>query len=97
MAAEDCIKGFLIGSLIGAALGILYAPKSGRETREEIGRTTRDLLEKAKTQYEEKRRKIEELAAREKELLVENKKRPKKAVEAGVEAFREGKTELPPA
>ncbi len=97
MAAEDCIKGFLIGSLIGAALGILYAPKSGRETREEIGRTTRDLLEKAKTQYEEKRRKIEELAAREKELLVENKKRLKKAVEAGVEAFREGKTELPPA
>jgi len=96
MAAEDCIKGFLIGSLIGAALGILYAPKSGRETREEIGRTTRDLLEKAKTQYEEKRRKIEELAAREKELLVENKKRLKKAVEAGVEAFREGKTELPP-
>ena len=97
MAAEDCIKGFLIGSLIGAALGILYAPKSGRETREEIGRTTRDLLEKAKTQYEEKRRKIEELAAREKELLVENKKRLKKAVEAGVDAFREGKTELPPA
>jgi gas vesicle protein len=97
MAAEDCIKGFLIGSLIGAALGILYAPKSGRETREEIGRTTRDLLEKAKAQYEEKRRKIEELAVREKELLVENKKRLKKAVEAGVETFREGKTELPPA
>ena len=97
MAAEDCIKGFLIGSLIGAALGILYAPKSGRETREEISRTTRDLLEKTKAQYEEKRRKIEELAAREKELLVENKKRLKKAVEAGVEAFREGKTELPPA
>ncbi len=97
MAAEDCIKGFLIGSLIGAALGILYAPKSGRETREEIGRTTRDLLEKAKAQYEEKRRKIEELATREKELLMENKKRLKKAVETGVEAFREGKTELPPA
>ncbi|MDX9821514.1 MAG: YtxH domain-containing protein [Syntrophales bacterium] len=97
MAAEDCIKGFLIGSLIGAALGILYAPRSGRETREEIGRTTHDLLEKAKTQYEEKRRKIEELAAREKELLMENKKRLKKAVETGVEAFREGKAELPPA
>ena len=91
MAAEDYIKGFLIGGLIGAALGILYAPKSGKETREEICRTTQDLLDKAKAQYEDKRRKIEELANREKELLAESKRRLKKAVDAGVEAYKEEK------
>ncbi|HOG16432.1 MAG TPA: YtxH domain-containing protein [Syntrophales bacterium] len=91
MAAEDYIKGFLIGGLIGAALGILYAPKSGKETREEICRTTQDLLDKAKAQYEDKRRKVEELANREKELLAESKRRLKKAVDAGVEALRQEK------
>ncbi|TFH01737.1 MAG: YtxH domain-containing protein [Calditrichales bacterium] len=30
-------KGFLFGGIIGAAVGILLAPKSGRETREELG------------------------------------------------------------
>jgi gas vesicle protein len=94
MPTEDCIKGFLIGGLIGAALGILYAPKSGKETREEISRTTQDLLEKAKAEYEDKRRKIEELATREKEIFSENKKRLKRAVEAGVDAYREGKADL---
>ncbi len=94
MATEDCIKGFLIGGLIGAALGILYAPKSGKDTREEICRTTQDLLEKAKAQYEDTRRKIEDLASREKEVLAENKKKLKKAVEAGVDAYREAKADL---
>jgi gas vesicle protein len=27
---------FVLGSLVGAALGVLYAPKSGRETRSNI-------------------------------------------------------------
>jgi gas vesicle protein len=94
MATEDYIKGFLIGGLIGAALGILYAPKSGKDTREEICRTTQDLLEKAKAQYEDTRRKIEDLASREKEVLAENKKKLKKAVEAGVDAYREAKADL---
>jgi gas vesicle protein len=32
---------FLIGGLIGAAIAILYAPQSGRETREDISRAAR--------------------------------------------------------
>jgi gas vesicle protein len=50
MAADDCIKGLLVGGLIGAVLGILYAPRSGRETREDILNSTEELLEKAKCQ-----------------------------------------------
>jgi gas vesicle protein len=48
----DLIMGLLIGGLIGAVLGVLYAPKSGKETREDIGRTADDLLSRAKDEYE---------------------------------------------
>lgn len=48
----DLVKGLVVGGLIGAAIGILFAPKSGRETREELSRKTDELLEKAKQEYE---------------------------------------------
>jgi len=118
---SEFLKGLLIGGLAGAILGILYAPKSGRETREEIGRKTEDLLAKAKEDYEKalekskktyetalKRLRDLELAAKEKidhlegeaveiaelgkEVLQDGKSRFKRALDAGVEAFKEEKT-----
>lgn len=50
---EGFIKGILIGGLIGAAIGILYAPKSGKETREDICRKSEELMTKAKEEYEQ--------------------------------------------
>lgn len=117
----DFLKGLVIGGLVGAVIGILYAPKSGKETREEIGKKAEELLAKAKEEYEQtleksrktyetavsRLKKIEE-AAREKvgELeakagemvdkgkvsLEDNKSRLKKAIDAGVEAFKEEKS-----
>ena len=34
---------FLIGGVIGAAVAILYAPQSGRQTRKDIARTARKV------------------------------------------------------
>jgi len=62
MAADDGVRGLIIGGLIGAALGVLYAPKSGKETREEISHSAEELLKKTKAQYEEVCKKIEKLA-----------------------------------
>ena len=119
--AGDFLKPKFIGGLVGAVIGILYAPKSGKETREEIGKKAEELLAKAKEEYEqalEKSRKTYETAvsrlkkieevAREKvgELetkagemvdkgkvsLEDNKSRLKKAIDAGVEAFKEEKS-----
>jgi len=45
---NDFITGLLIGGLAGVLIGILYAPKSGRETRDDIGKKTEELMEKAK-------------------------------------------------
>lgn len=39
---------FLLGALVGAGLGILFAPKAGSETRKELGDKMKELLAKAK-------------------------------------------------
>src|SRR4051812_40839947 len=37
------LEGALIGAVIGAVAGVLLAPKSGRETREDIKRKTHEI------------------------------------------------------
>lgn len=39
--------GFLIGAITGVAIGFLYAPKSGRETRALLKEKAEDFREKA--------------------------------------------------
>ena len=97
MATKDCFRGLIVGGLIGAALGILYAPKSGKETREGICNSANELLEKTKKQYEEACKKFEKLKGREKELYAEKKEWLKNAIEAGVKAFKQAKTDAPQA
>jgi len=46
------LKGFLIGGLAGVAAGILFAPKSGKETRNELGEKATNLAERMKEEYE---------------------------------------------
>ncbi|MBA4397611.1 MAG: hypothetical protein C0394_09570 [Syntrophus sp. (in: bacteria)] len=116
----DFVKGLVIGGLIGAVLGVLYAPKSGKETREDIAKKTEDLMARAREEYElalekskkaydaavkrlkeaeisakekveEVEGKVEELAERGKETLLDGKGRLKRAIDAGVEAFKEEK------
>ncbi|MBN1365868.1 MAG: YtxH domain-containing protein [Syntrophaceae bacterium] len=113
---SDLLKGLFIGGLIGMVLGVLFAPKSGKETREEITRKANNFLTKAKEEYEkaaeksklayeeslkylkdlnvsvkEKADKVSGLAHQGVETLQSNKNRFKKAIDAGLEAYREEK------
>ena len=56
---------FLVGAALGAGLGVLFAPRSGEETREALGEWLRErreqgseFLEKMKEKIPEKKEKI---------------------------------------
>ncbi|MDR1523343.1 MAG: YtxH domain-containing protein [Endomicrobium sp.] len=36
---------FILGGIIGVAVGVLYAPKSGKETRKSIRRLSEDIVD----------------------------------------------------
>lgn len=41
------LVGFIVGAAVGTALGMLYAPKSGKETRAMIGEKYKDIRNRA--------------------------------------------------
>ncbi len=57
---ESFFKGLLAGGLIGAGLALLFAPKSGRELREDIKRKSSELKKDAELLYSEAKEKTEE-------------------------------------
>jgi gas vesicle protein len=53
MNAKDLIGGLLAGAAIGVAIGLLLAPKSGKQTREDLANGTRKLTDSLKGTVEE--------------------------------------------
>jgi len=47
MKSSDFLAGVLVGSLIGAALGLLFAPEPGEETRTRVKEGARKFKEAA--------------------------------------------------
>ena len=69
--AEDSsfLKGFLIGGLIGAVSALLFAPKSGREMREDISRRSLELKDDVELKLEQAVKRAEELLAESRQKL----------------------------
>ena len=55
------LAGLGIGAAIGAAIGVLYAPKAGKETREDLLNSAREAKEKAAEYVEQGRQKAADL------------------------------------
>lgn len=77
---KDTLLAFVLGGIIGTAIGILYAPKSGKETRRDIKRFSEDVADKVKDLGDD-------LADKGRKVYEEGKDKIGKIFEAGKEAF----------
>lgn len=58
-SSDDFFKGLVFGAVIGATAGILLAPKSGAETRDDIKKFSSDVQDKAYDLYISSRKEVE--------------------------------------
>jgi gas vesicle protein len=93
---------FAIGATVGAVVALLFAPKSGRELREDLADATRKGVDRARETgsqlsaragevYGTATTRAGELAASAREAVASRGERFTSAIEAGREAYREEK------
>jgi gas vesicle protein len=96
---------FLMGLAIGAGLALLYAPRSGEETRREIQRGARrvraaargaaeDLQDSVVDHYEQAKRNVEDRLELARNSLEFRKRQAAEAIRAGREAAQQARDEL---
>jgi len=73
---------FLAGAGIGAVVALLFAPKSGKETRRLIVRTAEEGRDYVATQGKELRRQAEDAVGKSREFVAKQKDRLAEALKA---------------
>jgi gas vesicle protein len=92
--APVILLAFLLGGVVGAGLALLFAPLSGRETRERIKDLVEEVKDKADGAVEEIRDKVKETLDLGKKALEEKKSMVSAAFEAGKEAMGKEREKL---
>jgi gas vesicle protein len=99
--ASGIILSFLLGGLAGAALAVLFAPRSGEETREmleeklkESAERGRRLRDRAVSKGRETLEDAADYLEKQKESLEKRRDRLAAAVEAGRQAYRDEKEKM---
>lgn len=82
---------FLVGLGLGALLGILFAPKSGEETREYLLDRAEQGKEFAQRKARELRERAEELVEQSRDAISRQKESITSAVDAGKKAYEREK------
>lgn len=85
---------FLIGALIGAGLAVLYAPRSGEQTRREIADGARRLRESAEETARKIQHSVSETIEELREEVTERVDSARQAMDAGREAARATRADL---
>lgn len=91
------ISCFLLGVGVGIGIGLLFAPKSGEETRGMLKNKAGEGKEYLKQRGVELRDSASELIEKSKEAVSRQKDNLMEAMEAGKQAYRETVGEPPPA
>lgn len=79
---------FLVGLGVGALVGVLFAPKSGEETREYLSKRADEGRDFAQRKARELRERADDLIERGKEVASRQKETISAAVEGAREAYR---------
>ncbi len=85
---------FLVGLGIGAMIGILFAPRPGKETREYLTDRAEDGRDALLRKSRELREQAEEYMDRAKDVVRKQKDQISSAIEAGKQAYREEKSKV---
>jgi gas vesicle protein len=96
MDEDKRLSYFFLGLGIGVAVGILFAPKSGEETRELIRSKAGDGRDVIKRRTGELRESAAGIIDRGKSAVSRQKEQLAAAVEAGKQAYREAVTSTGP-
>jgi gas vesicle protein len=78
---------FLIGVGIGSLMGVLFAPKSGAETRKYLAKRADEGNELARKKVREMMDRTEDIVARGKKVIVQTEGRIASAIEVGVKTY----------
>ncbi len=82
LGAGDLMLAFLAGAVTGAVVALLFAPSAGQETRQLLSQKAREGQEKAG-----------ELARQGREVLRRQKETVATAIERGVEAYQQARSD----
>ena len=87
--SDGFMRGFFLGGIIGAALGLFLAPKSGHELREDLGDEAEKLLAQAKEDIENAKKAAMKSFEEGKDKILEKLVREKEKEESKEEAENE--------
>lgn len=82
---------FLLGAFAGATAVLLLAPKARRESAERMRELSHDLKERASATIDTAKDRLSSVVSRGKDVLNEKRSVIESAVEAGKEAYVQGK------
>jgi gas vesicle protein len=83
------LSGLFYGAVIGTAVGLLMAPRSGIETRQQLRQTGVRLRDQVEQTAQEAKHKAEELQQQSREYLEETKGRLERTADAVVKSAQE--------
>jgi gas vesicle protein len=83
---------FLVGLGIGSAFAILFAPKSGKETRDYIANKAKEANEYSRKKAQDLRERAEDTVERGKEMVTQTKEQIATAIDVGRETYNREKS-----
>jgi gas vesicle protein len=91
---QNIIAGAFIGLVVGGAVALLFAPKSGKQLRADLADAVDDLKDKAEEIIDDLQGNANGLVQRSQTLVEQTRENIVRSVEAGKEAYSQTHSEL---